>query len=157
MGPDLTFEMELNLAEYNCSSLSASIEVQEVHSSEDYLKWIAVAAEWLNVDLSFVDQFYIPWIKTGRFIPYLGFFDGKPAATSLVYCGSLGAAIYCLGTPSPFRNRGLGTAVTHACLKAAKNNNIDQAVLYASEMGRPVYEKIGFKLTQTIREYSCMH
>lgn len=153
-GPDLTFEMELNLAEYQYPGASTSLEVRKVHSSADHLKWVDVAAGWLNVDPSFVDQFFSAWIKTGRYIPYLGFCEGQPAATSLVYCGKLGAALYFLGTLPPFRNRGLGTAVTHACLKTAKEKNIDLAVLYASKMGKPVYEKIGFQLTQTIREYS---
>ena len=117
--------------------------------------WINVAAGWLNIDPAFVDQFFTPWIKTGKYIPYLGFYEGKPAATSLAYLGNLGASIYCLGTLPSFRNRGLGTAVTHACLKAAKDKNIAQAVLYGSKMGQPMYKKIGFKLMQTIREYSC--
>ena len=152
-GPDLTFEMGLNLANYHYPKASADLEVREAASSEDYQKWIQVAAGWLNVDPLFVDEFFTPWIKTGRFTPYLGSCDGKPAATSLVYCGHLGAEICCLGTLPTFRNRGLGTAVTHACLKRAKDNNVDQVVLYGSQMGKSMYEKIGFQLMQTIREY----
>ena len=153
--PDLTFEMGLNLADYHYHRAHEALEVHEVRSSEDHLQWINVAAGWLNVDPSLVDQFFTPWIKTGKYIPYLGFYEGEPAATSLAYLGNLGASLYCLGTLPAFRNRGLGTAVTHACLKAAKDKNIDQAVLYGSKMGQPMYKKIGFKLMQTIREYSC--
>ncbi len=153
-GPDLTFEMGLNLADYHYPASSTDLEVREIHSAEDLLKWIDVAAGWLNIDPSFVDQFFTPWIKTGKFIHYLGFYEGKPAATSLVYCGHRGAAIYCLGTLPAFRKRGLGTAVTLACLKAAKNKNIDQVVLYGSQMGISMYEKMGFQLMQTLREYS---
>ncbi len=154
-GPDLTFEMGLNLADYHHPGAYETLEVREVRSTEDHLQWINVAAGWLNIDPAFVDQFFTPWIKTGKYIPYLGFYEGKPAATSLAYLGNLGASLYCLGTLPSFRNRGLGTAVTHACLKAAKDKNISQAVLYGSEMGQPMYKKIGFKLMQTIREYSC--
>jgi len=155
-GPDLTFEMGLNLADYHYHGAHETLEVREVRSSEDHLQWINVAAGWLNIDPAFVDQFFTPWIKTGKYIPYLGFYEGKPAATSLAYLGDLGASLYCLGTLPSFRNRGLGTAVTHACLKAAKDKNIGQAVLYGSKMGQPMYKKIGFKLMQTIREYSCV-
>jgi ribosomal protein S18 acetylase RimI-like enzyme len=155
-GPDFTYEMGLNLADYQYYSGQEPIEVREVSSySEDYLQWVNVAAGWLNIDPAFVDQFFTPWIKTGKYIPYLGFYEGKPAATSLAYLGNLGASLYCLGTLPDFRNRGLGTAVTHACLKAAKHKNIGQAVLYGSKMGQPMYKKIGFKLMQIIREYSC--
>ena len=154
-GPDLTFEMGLNLADYHYHNAHEALEVREAHSPEDHLQWINVAAGWLNIDPSLVDQFFTPWIKTGKYIPYMGLYEGQPAATSLAYLGNLGASLYCLGTLPAFRNRGLGTAVTHACLKAAKDKNIAQAVLYGSKMGQPMYKKIGFKLTQTIREYSC--
>ena len=154
-GPDLTFEMGLNLADYHYPGAHETLEVREAHSPKDHLQWINVAAGWLNIDPSLVDQFFTPWIKTGKYIPYLGFYEGKPAATSLAYLGDLGASLYCLGTLLSFRNRGLGTAVTHACLKAAKDKNIDQVVLYGSKMGQTMYKKIGFKLMQTIREYSC--
>ncbi len=156
-GPDFTFEMGLDLDEYHYPGAHKDLEVSEARSSEDRMNWIKVAAGWLNIDPAFVDQFFTPWIKTGKFIPYLGFYEGQPAATSLAYLGNLGASLYCLGTLPSFRNRGLGTAVTHACLKAAKDKNINQAVLYGSEMGQPMYKKIGFKLLQTIREYSCAH
>jgi len=153
-GPDLTFEMGLDLANYRYPGIRADLEVREVHSAEDHLQWMHVAAEWLKIDPLFVEQFFSPWIKTGKYTPYLGLCEGKPAATSLVYCGHLGAALYCLGTLPAFRNRGLGSAVTHACLKKAKEKKLDQAVLYGSEMGRSMYEKIGFQLMQTIREYA---
>lgn len=154
-GPDLTYEMGLNLADYHHPGTHEMLEVREVSSPEDHLQWISVAAGWLNMDPSFVDQFFTAWIKTGKYIPYLGFYEGKPAATSLAYLGNLGASLYCLGTLPAFRNRGLGTAVTHACLKVAKDKNIGQVVLYGSKLGQPMYKKIGFKLMQTIREYSC--
>ena len=154
-GPDLTYEMGLDLADYHHPGTHEILEVREVSSPEDHLQWISVAAGWLNMDPSFVDQFFTAWIKTGKYIPYLGFCEGKPAATSLAYLGNLGASLYCLGTLPAFRNRGLGTAVTHACLKAAKDKDIGQVVLYGSKLGQPMYKKIGFKLMQTIREYSC--
>lgn len=154
-GPDLTFEMGMNLADYHYHPANEAIEVREALSPEVYSQWINVAAGWLNIDPLFVDQFFTPWVRTGKYIPYLGFYEGVPAATSLPYLGNLGASLYCLGTLPTFRNRGLGMAVTHACLKAAKDKDIGQVVLYGSKMGRPMYKKIGFELMQTIREYSC--
>ena len=123
-GPDLTYEMGLDLADYHHPGTHEILEVREVSSPEDHLQWISVAAGWLNMDPSFVDQFFTAWIKTGKYIPYLGFCEGKLAATSLAYLGNLGASLYCLGTLPAFRNRGLGTAVTHACLKAAKDKEL---------------------------------
>lgn len=151
-GPSLTFEMELDLAEYR--PIPPTQDVLQVRSPEDHLQWIQVASQWLKIDLSRVDQFFTPWIQTGRYIPFLGFCKGQPAATSLLYCGQGGAALYALGTVPTFRNRGLGTAVTHACLQTAKDSKIARAVLYGSELGKSLYGKLGFQIVQTLREYA---
>ena len=87
-------------------------------------------------------------------MPYIAFFNGEPAATSLLYLGEGEASLWAIGTRPDFRRQGLGTAVTRACLQEAKKNGYDWAVLSASEMGRPMYEKIGFQFQQVIHDYS---
>lgn len=154
-GPQPTPEMVMNLNQYAPVDMrSPDREVVVADTADRYEKWIGVAAGWINVDRSIIDAFFTPLIQTGKFIPFLAFYKGEPAATSLVYCGNAGAALYCLGTLSPFRSLGLGSAVTHACLCAAKNQHIDKAVLYASALGKPLYEKIGFKTVQILGEYA---
>ena len=84
----------------------------------------------------------------------MGCIEGKAVATSLVGFSDCGAALYCIGTLPDYRGRGIGTAVTCACLEAAKLNHMPCAVLYGSEMGKPMYEKLGFRPAQVLHEYS---
>lgn len=149
-----TFEMELNLNDYISFRCSSDIKIQQAFSQDIFHKWLLVASEWLEMDVSLLEQFFTPWINTGKCIPFLGLWKEEPAATAIVYCGEKGAALYCIGTRTSFRCRGLGTAMTHACLEAAKSKNITRAVLYSSQMGKKVYDRIGFKLEQVISEYS---
>jgi len=50
-----------------------------------------------------------------------------------------------LGTIPAYRKRGLGFAVSRHALVEAKKNGYKTALLFASVMGKPLYEKIGFR------------
>jgi hypothetical protein len=76
---------------------------------------------------------------------FIGRVDGRPVGSSfLTRTGSL-AGIYAVGTATAARKRGVGTAVTWAAVAAAGDWGCDAVVLQASEMGYPVYVKMGFK------------
>jgi len=81
---------------------------------------------------------------------YLGRIDGRPACTSaLVQTGRM-AGVYWVATLESFRGRGLGEIMTrHAALGGHELGN-RVACLQASEMGRPVYERMGF---ETVAHY----
>lgn len=156
-GPDITFEMVKSLSDYAPYDTQPTIEIKPVRTLVDFDAWVSVAAEWLQVNQPSVHQFFTAWLTTGHYVAYLGCIEGRPVATSLVGFSELGAALYCIGTLQGYRRRGIGTAVTCACLEAAKLNNMPWAVLYGSEMGKPMYDKIGFRLTQVIHGYSYGH
>jgi ribosomal protein S18 acetylase RimI-like enzyme len=75
---------------------------------------------------------------------YVGYVDGKPVATNLAYNGGGVTGLFCIATVPEYRGKGIGTAITLAPLYAAYENS-QYAVLFASESGMPVYERIGFR------------
>jgi predicted N-acetyltransferase YhbS len=76
---------------------------------------------------------------------FIGRLDGLPAANSFIVRTGSTAGIYAVGTAEAARRRGLGNAVTWAAIGAAREWGCDAVVLQASEMGYPVYSKMGFK------------
>jgi GNAT superfamily N-acetyltransferase len=76
---------------------------------------------------------------------YLATIDGRPAASAGVLMTGGVAGIYWVGTPDEFRRRGLGTAVTAAALRDAYGEGYRVACLTASELGLPVYARLGFE------------
>jgi ribosomal protein S18 acetylase RimI-like enzyme len=76
--------------------------------------------------------------------------EGEDAAAAAVYLHEVVATIGMVGTVPRFRRRGLGGLVTAAAANAGFAEGADTAFLIASEMGEPVYRRIGFR---TIEDY----
>ena len=76
---------------------------------------------------------------------YLGYYDGKPVATSLRYTSGRVAGIYFVSTAADYRRRGIGEAMTWRAAVDGRREKCTISVLQASEMGRPVYERMGYR------------
>lgn len=50
-----------------------------------------------------------------------------------------------------FRKKGIGTTITHHLIDSASEKGAKGFVLTATDMGKPIYEKIGFKTTSSYR------
>lgn len=76
---------------------------------------------------------------------FLGELDGEPAATSLLLRTPGVAGVYWVATLAAHRGRGLGEALTWAAVRAGAEAGDPVASLQASEMGAPVYTRMGFE------------
>jgi GNAT superfamily N-acetyltransferase len=73
--------------------------------------------------------------------------DGEPVASSAILPSpprSALAGIFCVGTLERVRGQGLGAIITQGAMDAARDTGARVAVLQASELGRRVYERLGF-------------
>lgn len=78
---------------------------------------------------------------------YLGRVDGVPVATSLLQMSNRVAGIYFVACEADHRRKGYGEALTWAASVGGAVRGAAVASLQASEMGRPVYERMGFEHT----------
>lgn len=84
---------------------------------------------------------------------FVGYVDGRPASTScLITTGSV-AGVYWVSTLEGFRGRGIGAAISAHAIRVGQSLGCDMATLQASRMGRPVYERMGFEITDDYRNY----
>ena len=75
----------------------------------------------------------------------LGRLDRTPIATSMaVTTGSL-VGLYNVAVEERFRRRGFGVAISWAAIRAGVRRGALHAWMGATEMGLPVYEKMGFR------------
>ena len=76
---------------------------------------------------------------------FVGHVDGEPAACGQLFLTGDVAGVYTIAVCTPFRRRGIGEAVTRAVLLAGRARGATLGVLQSSEMGRSVYERMGFE------------
>ncbi|NBR52082.1 MAG: GNAT family N-acetyltransferase [Rhodobacteraceae bacterium] len=85
---------------------------------------------------------------------YLARLDGEPAGVALLNMEGGVAGVYCIATLPSARGRGVGAAVTRHTMARGKTLGATAALLQATEMGEPVYRKIGFKTVFHYQNYA---
>jgi GNAT superfamily N-acetyltransferase len=71
--------------------------------------------------------------------------DGRPVGNSIAIRTGEVAGVYGVGTLPQARRRGIGTAASWAAARAGRAWGCDPIVLQATEMGLPIYERMGFR------------
>lgn len=109
----------------------------------------------------FVDSYEIPdwagqaWVDAALKVGigqtpwrmYVGYLNGEAVATNMLFNGGGVASVYAVATLPSARGQGIGAAITLKPLLKAREMGYGYAVLFSTEMGVGVYERIGFKLT----------
>lgn len=80
--------------------------------------------------------------------------DGVPVAAAALFVAAGVAGIYNVATVPEARGRGIGRAVTAAALAEAVARGQGTAVLGASDLGYPVYRRLGFREVSRLRSYA---
>ena len=82
--------------------------------------------------------------KSGRITFYLAELDGVPVGTGMTATSGDLTGIFNITTLPGYRQRGYGRAVTVEMVRAGFAAGAGTAYLYASRMGEPVYQSVGF-------------
>jgi GNAT superfamily N-acetyltransferase len=83
---------------------------------------------------------------------FLALLDGEPAATSAAYVDDV-AGVYNVATLPAARGRGVGAAITWAAAVAGRDAGVTRSILQASEMGEPVYRRMGYETPTRYRQF----
>lgn len=126
------------------------LHIHEVESDKDLQVFMDVTARAYEVPHRDHGKFLeiLRSLEVGsrsRYKCYLGTLNGQPVATSLLFITGGAAGIYWIGTVPESRGLGVGTQMTTRPLMDARIAGLNIATLQATEMGEPVYRRIGFK------------
>jgi ribosomal protein S18 acetylase RimI-like enzyme len=97
---------------------------------------------------------FLKLIEQGDIQCYVAYLDQQPVATSMLYLSAGVAGIYLVSTRPEYRKRGIGTIMTLIPLQAARRLGYKVGILQATEAGKPVYERIGFREICTFNYYA---
>ncbi len=81
---------------------------------------------------------------------YVGYEGGRPVSTGVGIRSGRTIGVYNIATIESARGRGYGAAITRRVVVDGVAAGCDAAILQASDMGYPVYERLGFR---TVVEY----
>ncbi|MCI0582227.1 MAG: hypothetical protein L0227_04900 [Chloroflexi bacterium] len=87
-------------------------------------------------------------------VVYVGYADGVPVVSGLGWrCGRT-IGVFSIATIAPARRRGFGAAMTARVVADGMANGCDVASLQASVLGRPIYERLGFRTVVRYEAYA---
>ena len=95
------------------------------------------------------------WLDSPALGLYLGRYRGAPASLGALIVAHSVAGIAYIGTIERFRRRGFAEAVVWRILADGRARGCDGGYLWATPMGRPVYEKMGFRRLVDYHIWSC--
>ncbi len=131
-------------------TLADGVTVERVESEEQLAGWADAYEAGFPVSRGVAAAHYQLFDRFGfgddhGWRLYLGLLHGRPVATSAVYLGAGVAGLYYVSTRPEARSLGIGRAMVVQPLLEARALGYQAAILQATSMGRPLYEKLGFR------------
>lgn len=142
--------MAIDLATLADEPLPRGLTVRPAERREDVEACVRIVAKTFRIEDALVPRLVdlelgMPEDHRENAAIYLGRLHGKPAATSMLF-GSAGVAgLYFVGTLPEARRRGLARTMTMWALKEGRDRGYRVGALQATEMGLPVYRRLGFQ------------
>ncbi|MEX0626738.1 MAG: GNAT family N-acetyltransferase [Chloroflexota bacterium] len=88
-------------------------------------------------------------------VVYVGYADGDPVVSGLGWRSGRTIGVYSIAAIASARRRGYAAAMTARIVADGTLAGCDVAALQASEMGRPIYERLGFRTVITYAAYTA--
>jgi len=150
--------MALGLAGFAAEPLPAGVEIETVDTLGGLDAWAEIQRRALALDATRTrawrdahDRALSAAVPLRDWIARL---DGTPVAAAALFIGGAVAGIYNVATVPEARGVGIGRAVTAAALAEAVARGQRTAVLGASDLGHPVYRRLGFRDVSRLRSYA---
>ena len=138
--------------------LPNDVKIRRVQTEEDVLKFVEINASAYSVygmppevfsqNFSSPSKMLVPHVAA--FIAYV---KEKPAATALTLVQNEIAGVYWVGTIEEYRRQGLARAVVTEVTNAGFDLGGRINTLQATEMGEPLYKKLGYETAFYHRVY----
>lgn len=118
---------------------------------DDHVSLVAKAFDWDSPELVsvltpklFTDPAAITWVA---------YLDGEPVTTAQLIVEGETGGIYWVATAEEHRGKGYGRLITKVAVNEAAERGCRMVGLQASPLGKPVYERLGFRVVANYETY----
>jgi ribosomal protein S18 acetylase RimI-like enzyme len=152
--------MALEASSFKPARFPQGFAAVEPEDGEDALAWAGVVCR--NLFGQTAPDYAASFAETASLLRAAGMLDaflckdasGDPVSALAAFSGDGGrGGVYFVATEPFARRRGLGAAVTSLACERCAGRGVSPVVLQATDLGRPVYEALGFKRVSTLRRY----
>lgn len=127
------------------------VTVELVDNSEALKQWVHAFVFGYDGQPGYLYEHAVALLQKKGFVRtpgvhyYLGRLNGEPVTSTLLLLGGGVAGIYDTATLPHARRHGVATSVVRTAMEGARAMGYHIVTLQASEMGRPVYRRLGFE------------
>lgn len=144
--------MDLSLADPGIlERVPEGFVIEEVHDArglEDFKQVFVTTYEIAEMfGQAWVDATNAFGIGRSPWRMFVGYLGGEPVATNMLFNGGGVASVYAVATVPAAQGRGIGAAITLKPLLLARDEGYRYGSLFSTEVGHPVYLRIGFRDT----------
>ncbi len=120
------------------------LQIKEVDTfSPDFTNTFEASFEIEGSDIEVFKRYILERVGPDNVRCYVAYYDEVPVSTAMYLRKDTDVALCCVATDTDYRHKGCGSAICHRILSDAKASGAN-AWLASSDMGYPVYKKLGF-------------
>jgi GNAT superfamily N-acetyltransferase len=129
--------------------------IVDARNAAEWNDWSIVAEEVLFKKEKLAADLFRYGCERGFFNLMIGYYDGRPVSTSLLYKGKL-AGVYMVATLPSFQGKGLGKELMGFTGSVALAEGYSDLVLHSTKAGLPLYERLGYQQKGKLLLFYCM-
>jgi GNAT superfamily N-acetyltransferase len=124
--------------------------IERVSNPDQLMQWTKVIGEVEGISTALQSGYYVVFNHLG-YDPeatsqlFLGLENGKPVATTRLFCTNEVAGLWHIATLREAQGRGYGTAMTLAAARAGWKLGYHFSSLFATPEGYGIYRRLGFQ------------
>ncbi|HEU5101092.1 MAG TPA: GNAT family N-acetyltransferase, partial [Roseiflexaceae bacterium] len=143
-GDDPGMAIDLDMLPRNLR-LPSGFTLEPVDDLSTLRTWCGFTDQTLVADALFAWGQTLGFASDREIIHFLGRLDGRAVATATLVLGGGVAGIYNVMTVPDVQRRGIGALMTVGPLEVARARGYQLGVLQSSQMGYPLYRRVGFE------------
>jgi GNAT superfamily N-acetyltransferase len=134
---------------------AATHDIRRIRDAAGLADHVAVAAAGFGMPAELAAQFMTPGLATTDGVSlYVGYLEGRPITAGAGVRTGRTIGVYNIATMPDARRRGYGAEITARVAADGLAAGCDTAILQASAMGQPIYERMGYRTVVRYRAWT---